>query len=205
MRNKTNIFKPLVFLIFMISPVYGQSAEEILEIALERSLALNNSYYKFVIESEVESPLLPMTGELFTKGKKYFIDTKDIDQIYDGQNIFTIVHENQEIIVGNSDISLISFTPNQIFNFFLEDYLLSIKSETRRHIIEAKNRNENNMIYFITINSLNYSIEKIEMKDSISDQIINTFLTLTYDNNLTVPLSLFKFDINNYDNYILVR
>ena len=41
----------------MISPVYGQSAEEILEIALERSLALNNSYYKFVIESEVESPL----------------------------------------------------------------------------------------------------------------------------------------------------
>ena len=205
MRNKTNIFKPLVILIFMISPVYGQSAEEILEIALERSLALNNSYYKFVIESEVESPLLPMTGELFTKGEKYFIDTKDIDQIYDGQNIFTIVHENQEIIVGNSDISLISFTPNQIFNFFLEDYLLSIKSETRRHIIEAKNRNENNMIYFITINSLNYSIEKIEMKDSISDQIINTFLTLTYDYNLTVPLSLFNFDISNYDNYILIQ
>ena len=205
MRNKTNIFKPLVILIFMISPVYGQSAEEILEIALERSLALNNSYYKFVIESEVESPLLPMTGELFTKGEKYFIDTKDIDQIYDGQNIFTIVHENQEIIVGNSDISLISFTPNQIFNFFLEDYLLSIKSETRRHIIEAKNRNDNNMIYFITINSLNYSIEKIEMKDSISDQIINTFLTLTYDYNLTVPLSLFNFDISNYDNYILIQ
>ena len=189
----------------MISPVYGQSAEEILEIALERSLALNNSYYKFVIESEVESPLLPMTGELFTKGEKYFIDTKDIDQIYDGQNIFTIVHENQEIIVGNSDISLISFTPNQIFNFFLEDYLLSIKSETRRHIIEAKNRNENNMIYFITINSLNYSIEKIEMKDTSSNEVINTFLTLTYDYNLSVPLSLFKFDIKEYKNYTLVK
>ena len=61
------------------------------------------------------------------------------------------------------------------------------------------------MIYFITINSLNYSIEKIEMKDSISDQIINTFLTLTYDYNLTVPLSLFNFDISNYDNYILIQ
>ena len=205
MRNKTNIFKPIVFLIFMISPVFGQSAEEILEMALERSLTLNNSYYKFVIESEVESPLLPMTGELFSKGEKYFIDTKDIDQIYDGKNIFTIVHENQEIIVGNSDFSLISFTPNQIFNFFLEDYLLNIRSDTKRHIIEAKNINENNMIYIITINSTNYSIEKIEMKDSLSDQIINTFLTLTYDYNLTVPLSLFKFDIENYDNYILVQ
>ena len=205
MRNKTNILNLIVFLIFTISPIFGQSAEEILEIALERSLALNNSYYKFVIESEVESPLLPMTGELFSKGEKYFIDTKDIDQIYDGQNIFTIVHENQEIIVGNSNFSLISFTPNQIFNFFLEDYLLDINSEKRRYIIEAKNINENNMIYIISINSTNYSIEKIEMKDSTSDQIINTFLTLTYDYNLTVPLSLFKFDINNYDNYILVQ
>ena len=189
----------------MISPVFSQSAKEILEIALERSLDLNNSYYKFVIESEIESPLLPMTGELFTKGEKYFINTKDIDQIYDGKNIFTIVHENQEIIIGNSDISLISFTPNQIFNFFLEDYLLNVKSETKRHIIEAKDRNEDNMIYFITINSSNYSIEKIEMKDTSSEQIVNTFLTLTYDYNLTVPLSLFKFDIRNYANYILVQ
>ena len=189
----------------MISPVFSQSAEEILEIALDRSLALNNSYYKFLIESELESPLLPMSGELFTKGEKYFIDTKAIDQIYDGENIFTIVHENQEIIVGNADISLFSFTPNQIFNFFLEDYILNINSGSKRHVIEAKNRDDNNIIYFISIDSSNYSIEKIEMKDLLSGQIINTFLTLTYDYNLTVPLSLFKFDIENYDNFILVQ
>jgi hypothetical protein len=83
--------------------------------------------------------------------------------------------------------------------------LLDIRSETNRYIIEAKNINKDNMIYIITINSSNYSIEKIEMKDSLSDQIINTFLTLTYDYNLTVPLSLFKFDIEKYDNYILVQ
>ena len=205
MKNKSNIFKALVFLIFMINPVFSQSAEEILEIALERSLALNNSYYKFIIESEIESPLLPITGELYTQGNKYFIVTKDIDQIYDGEKIFTIVHENEEIIVENSDISLFSFTPNQIFNFFSKDYLLDINSGLKRHMITAKNRNEDNIIYFISINSSNYSIEKIEMKDSISDKIINTFLTLTYDYNLTVPMSLFKFDIEDYNNYILVE
>ena len=43
------------------------------------------------------------------------------------------------------------------------------------------------------------------MKDSFDDKIINTFLTLTYDYNLTVPLSLFKFDVEKYDNYILVQ
>ena len=205
MKNKFNIFKPLVFLIFTISPVLSQSAEEILNIALKRSLSLNNSYYKFIIESKAESPLLPMKGELFTKGEKYFIDTEEIDQIYDGESVFTIVHENQEIIVGNSEISLFSFNPNQIFNFFLKDYLLDIYSNSTTHIIEAKSRNEDNIIYFISIDSSNYSIKKIEMKDSFDDKIINTFLTLTYDYNLTVPLSLFNFDISNYDNYILIQ
>ena len=205
MITKFNIFKSLFFLISLISPLFGQSANEVLEIALDRSLALNNSYYKFIIESEIESPLLPMTGELFTKGEKYFINTKAIDQIYDGENIFTIIHENQEIIVGNVDILLLSFTPNQIFNFFLENHMLNINSDSERHIIEATNRDDNNITYFISIDSSNYSIEKIEMKDLLSGQIINTFLTLTYDYNLTVPLSLFKFDINNYDNYILVQ
>ena len=189
----------------MINPVFSQSAKEILETALERSLALSNSYYKFLIESKVESLLFPMTGELFTKGEKYFIDTKAIDQIYDGENIFTIIHENQEIIVGNVDILLLSFTPNQIFNFFLENHMLSINSDSERHIIEAINRDDDNITYFISIDSSNYSIKKIEMKDLISGQIINSFLTLTYDYNLTVPLSLFKFDIKNYDNYILIQ
>ena len=189
----------------MINPVFSQSAKEMLEKALERSLALSNSYYKFLIESKVESLLFPMTGELFTKGEKYFIDTKAIDQIYDGENIFTIIHENQEIIVGNVDISLLSFTPNQIFNFFLENHMLNINSDSERHIIEAINRDDDNITYFISIDSSNYSIKKIEMKDLISGQIINSFLTLTYDYNLTVPLSLFKFDIKNYDNYILIQ
>ena len=188
----------------MIGPVFSQSAKEILEIAKDKSLALNNSYYKFIIESKLESPILPLTGELFTKGKKYFIDTKDIDQIYDGENIYTIVHENKEIIIGNTDIQLFNFSPYKILNFFLREYKLDSIESSKKYIITAINKNDN-VIYFISINSSNYSIEKIEMKDLSSDQIINTFLTLTYDYNLSIPLSLFNFDINNYKNYTIVE
>ena len=165
---------------------------------------LNDSYYKFRIESEVENSMLPITGELTTKDEKYFIDTEYIDQIYDGKNIYTIVHENQEIIIGNSDVSLFKFTPYQLLNFFTEDHKLYNISNSREYIIKAENEN-NGIIYFISINPSNYFIEKIEMKDSSSKQIINTFLTLTYDYNLSVPLSLFKFDIENYVNYTIVK
>ena len=204
MINNLKIFKALVLLIFGINNIFCQSAEEILIKAQEKSLILTDSYYKFKIESKLDNPILPISGELFTRGEKYFIDTKYIDQIYDGENIFTIVHENQEIIIGNSDIPLFNFTPYQLLIFFKEDHKLDFISNSKKYIIRATNLDDG-IIYLISINSSNYSIEKIEMKDSSSNQIINTFLTLTYDYNLSVPLSLFKFDINKYKNYIIVK
>ena len=204
MVSNLNIFKVLVLLIFGINYLYCQSAEEIIKITQEKSLELTNSYYKFRIESKFDDPILPITGELYTSGEKYFIDTRYIDQIYDGENIFTIVHENQEIIIGNSDITLFKLTPYQLLNFFIEDHKLYNISNSKKYIIKAISENDG-IIYFISINSSNYSIEKIEMKDSSTEQIINTFLTLTYDYNLSVPLSLFKFDIENYKNYTIVK
>ena len=106
MVNNLNIFKALVLIISGINFIFCQSTEEILKTMQEKSLMLNDSYYKFKIESKVDNPMLPITGEIYTKGEKYFIDTEYIDQIYDGENIFTIVHENQEIIKKNSHIKL---------------------------------------------------------------------------------------------------
>ena len=204
MVNNLNILKAIILIIFGINYVFCQSAKEILKITQEKTLMLTDSYYKFKIESKVDNPMLPITGELFTKGEKYFIDTKYIDQVYDGENIFTIVHENQEIIIGNLDIPLFKFTPYQLLNFFKEDHKLDNISNSKKYIIKAVSEGEG-IIYFISINSLNYSIEKIEMMDLSSEQIINTFLTLTYDYNLSVPLSLFKFDIKKYENYTIVK
>ena len=204
MVNNLNIFKTLALLIFGINNIFCQSAEEILKLAQEKSLMLTDSYYKFKIDSKVDNSMLPITGELFTRGEKYFIDTKYIDQIYDGENIFTIVHENQEIIIGNSDIPLFKFTPYQLLNFFMKDHKLDNIGNSKKYIIKAISEDDG-IVYFISINSSDYSIEKIEMKDSLRNQIINTFLTLTYDYNLSVPLSLFKFDIKKYKNYSIVK
>ena len=204
MVNNLNIFKTLALLIFGINNIFCQSAEEILKLAQEKSLMLTDSYYKFKIDSKVDDSMLPITGELFTRGEKYFIDTKYIDQIYDGENIFTIVHENQEIIIGNSDIPLFKFTPYQLLNFFMKDHKLDNIGNSKKYIIKAISEDDG-IVYFISINSSDYSIEKIEMKDSSSKQVINTFLTLTYDYNLSVPLSLFKFDIKKYKNYSIVK
>lgn len=203
-KNKLFI-KVLVFLLGFVNLSAQVSAIDILEKAKDNALMLDNAFYKFNITSEIENNLLPIDGEFYIKGEKYLIDTSDIDQIYDGEFFYTIIHENKEILISNENNSFLNLTPNQIFKFFLEGFDLKTQNISgNSFFIIAESYQEKEIIYNILINSSNLSIEKIEMKEKESGIEINKFLTITYDYNLDVPLSLFKFDENNYKDYIII-
>ena len=202
-KNK-NFIKVILFLLGFSNLLAQESAIEILQKVKDNSTLIENAKYKFIITSEFENNLLPINGVFYIKDENYFIDTEEIDQIYDGDKFYTIIHENQEIIVSDKDNTFFNFTPNQIFNYFLNGFELEIeKLLNNSYLIIAKN-NQEDIFYSIVINSANLSIEKIEMIEKKSNVRINSFLTLTYDYNLIVPLSLFKFDIANYKNYLIV-
>ena len=203
-KNKKFI-KVILFLLGFSNLLAQESAIEILQKVKDNSTLIENAKYKFIITSEFENNLLPINGEFYIEDEKYFIDTPEIDQIYDGTKFYTIIHENQEIIVSDKDNTIFNFTPDQIFNYFLNGFELQIeKLLNNSYLIIAENNQEEDIFYSIVINASNLSIEKIEMIERKSNVKINSFLTLTYDYNLTVPLSLFKFDINKYKNYLIV-
>ena len=204
--GKNNLFiKVLVFLLGFVNLSAQKSAIDILERAKDNVMMLDNVFYKFNISSEFENNLLPIDGEFYIKGEKYLIDTPDIDQIYDGKFFYTIIHENKEILISNENNSFLNLTPNQIFKFFLEGFDLKTQNISgNSFFITAESYQEKEIIYDILINSSDLSIEKIEMKEKESGIEINKFLTITYDYNLDVPLSLFKFDKNNYKDYIII-
>ena len=203
-KNK-NFIKVILFLLGFSNLLAQESAIEILQKVKDNSTLIENAKYKFIITSEFENNLLPINGEFYIKNENYFIDTEEIDQIYDGDKFYTIIHENQEIIVSDKDNTFFNFTPNQIFNYFLNGFELEIeKLLNNSYLIIAENNQEEDIFYSIVINGTNLSIEKIEMIEKKSNVRINSFLTLTYDYNLIVPLSLFKFDIAKYKNYLIV-
>ena len=203
-KNK-NFIKVILFLLGFSNLLAQESAIEILQKVKDNSTLIENAKYKFIITSEFENNLLPINGEFYIKNENYFIDTEEIDQIYDGDKFYTIIHENQEIIVSDKDNTFFNFTPNQIFNYFLNGFELEIeKLLNNSYLIIAENNQEEDIFYSIVINGTNLSIEKIEMIEKKNNVRINSFLTLTYDYNLIVPLSLFKFDIAKYKNYLIV-
>ena len=198
------LIKIIVILLGFSNLSAQESAIDILKRVKENTLSLQNVYYKFNISSKFENNLFPISGEFYIKQEDYLIDTSEIDQIYDGEKFYTIIHENKEIIISTENTSFFNFSPNQIFNFFLKGFDLEIQNiNNESYIITAESHEEEEIIYNIFINS-NLSIERIEMIEKETGNQINTFLTLTYDYNLNVPFSLFKFELNDYKNYLIV-
>ncbi len=198
------LIKIIVILLGFSNLSAQESAIDILKRVKENTLSLKNVFYKFNISSKFENNLFPISGEFYIKQENYLIDTSEIDQIYDGEKFYTIIHENKEIIISTENTSFFNFSPNQIFNFFLKGFDLEIQNiNNGSYIITAESHEEEEIIYNIFINS-NLSIERIEMIEKETGNQIYTFLTLTYDYNLNVPFSLFKFELNDYKNYLIV-
>ena len=200
-KNKI-LIKFIIILLGFSNLSAQEDAVKVLERVRENAFSLENVYYKFEISSKFENTL-PISGEFYIKQGSYLIDTNEVDQIYDGERFYTIIHENKEIIISTENTSFFNFSPNQIFNYFLKGFDLKKQNISDDFDLILAESKEDKIIYNLFINS-NLSIEKIEMIEKETGEEINRFLTLTYDYNLILPLSLFKFDIQFYKDYIIV-
>ena len=172
---------------------------------MDNAMKVKDANYTFKITSENENDLFPISGEMYIKKEKYFIDTEEIDQIFDGDKLYTIIHENEEIIVTSNLNTFFNFTPKQIFNFFKDDFEIEIKnSQGVSYNLIARNLIQEDLVYEIIIDSNLLSVKKIEIKNR-DDLTLSSFLTLSYKFNLSLPSSLFKFDKNKYNDYMLIE
>jgi len=205
-RSRSNLINFLLLGLFSFFSLNGQNnGIQLLEELMNNAMNIEDSYYKFNITSENENDLLPLSGELYIKKEKYFIDTEEIDQIFDGDKLYTIIHENEEIIVSSDSNTFFNFTPKQIFNFFKDDFEIEIEeSQDFSFNLTARNLIQEDLIYEIIIDSNLLSIKRIDIKNRVN-LILSSFLTLSYKYNLSLPSSLFKFDKNKFKDYMLIE
>lgn len=206
MKSGINFNKFLLICLFSLYSLNGQKKGiQILEEVMNNSMNIEDSNYRFIITSESENDFFPINGELYIKKEKYFIDTEEIDQIYDGNKLYTIIHENEEVIITSDSNTFFNFTPKQVFNFFKDDFEIEIKeTQDVSHYLIARNLVKENLVYRIIIDSKLLSIKRIEIRNK-DDLTLSRFLTLSYKFNLSLPSSLFKFDKNKFKDYIIIE
>jgi outer membrane lipoprotein-sorting protein len=205
-KSRNNLINFLLLGLFSFFSLNGQNnGIQVLEEVMNNAMKIKDANYSFKITSENANDLFPISGEIYIKKEKYFIDTEEIDQIFDGDKVYTIIHENEEIIVTSDLNTFFNFTPKQIFNFFKDDFEIEIKkSQGVSYNLIARNLIQEDLVYEIIIDSNLLSIKRIDVKNR-DNLTLSSFLTLSYKFNLSLPSSLFKFDKNKYNDYMLIE
>ena len=206
MRSRNNLINFLILGLFSFFSLNGQNnGIQVLKEVMNNAMKVKDANYTFKITSENENDLFPISGEIYIKKEKYFIDTEEIDQIFDGDKLYTIIHENEEIIVTSELNTFFNFTPKQIFNFFKDDFEIETEESQDFSLnLIARSLIQEDLFYKIIIDSNLLSIKRIDIKNR-DNLILNSFLTLSYKYNLSLPSSLFKFDKNKFNDYMLIE
>ena len=202
-RKQFNLIPIIIFLLFNNSLI-GQNDNpyKILD-RVKKNISSKNIHYKFIIENNLSGTNNSINGDLYLSNEKYVLLTNDIEQIFDGDKTYTIIHENQEVLIDNKENEILSLKPDFLFDFIDDKYKLSlIKNNSDTSIIKAQDNIKPGEFYEISINLNDLSIIYIK-QESFNVGYSNIFKTISYSYNISLPLSFFKFDKEKYKNYYL--
>ncbi len=202
-RKQFNLIPIIIFLLFNNSLI-GQNDNpyKILD-RVKKNISSKNIHYKFIIENNLPGTNSSINGDLYLSNEKYVLLTNDIEQIFDGDKTYTIIHENQEVLIDNKENEILSLKPDFLFDFIDDKYKLSlIKNNSDTSIIKAQDNIKPGEFYEISINLNDLSIIYIK-QESFNVGYSNIFKTISYSYNISLPLSFFKFDKEKYKNYYL--
>ena len=119
---------------------------------------------------------------------------------------YYIIYKN--IIEGNHTVLLLEYNQNKDFFLDPKDALKELlETEEGQDFslnLIARNLVQEDLFYKIIIDSNLLSIKRIDIKNR-DNLILNSFLTLSYKYNLSLPSSLFKFDKNKFNDYMLIE
>lgn len=204
----------LLFTLFSLNLVHSQNdirAEKLLNSVSEKidSSETFKINFTYTIENLIEDINQDSDGSIVIKDDNYLLEFMGIKQLCDSKKVYSIVPENEEIIISNIDEDESeTIKPSKLLKFYREGYL--ILWDKKELILEK----EIQFVKLIPINS-NSDIDYLQLGIDISNNDIvklieigknktKTILSvnqLQYD--IEIDLNFFVFSEEDYPDYYI--
>ena len=204
----------LLFTLFSLNLVHSQNdirAEKLLNSVSEKidSSETFKINFTYTLENLIENINQDSDGSIVIKDDNYLLEFMGIKQLCDSKKVYSIVPENEEIIISNIDEDESeTIKPSKLLKFYREGYL--ILWDKKELILEK----EIQFVKLIPINS-NSDIDYLQLGINISNNDIvklieigknktKTILTvnqLQYD--IEIDLNFFIFSEEDYPDYYI--
>ena len=204
----------LLFTLFSLNLVHSQNdirAEKLLNSVSEKidSSETFKINFTYTLENLIENINQDSDGSIVIKDDNYLLEFMGIKQLCDSKKVYSIVPENEEIIISNIDEDESeTIKPSKLLKFYREGYLILWD---KKELIHEK---EIQFVKLIPINS-NSDIDYLQLGIDISNNDIvklieigknktKTILTvnqLQYD--IEIDLNFFVFSEEDYPDYYI--
>jgi outer membrane lipoprotein-sorting protein len=204
----------LLFTLFSLNLVHSQNdirAEKLLNSVSEKidSSETFQINFTYTLENLIENINQDSDGSIVIKDDNYLLEFMGIKQLCDSKKVYSIVPENEEIIISNIDEDESeTIKPSKLLKFYREGYL--ILWDKKELVLEK----EIQFVKLIPINS-NSDIDYLQLGIDISNNDIvklieigknktKTILTvnqLQYD--IEIDLNFFVFSEEDYPDYYI--
>ena len=205
--------KKYFFIILLsITNIYSQidlKAEELLK---RVSFNIDNAKnYSINFSYQLDDNINQLTnGSVIISKDNYFLDFMGIKQICDSSFIYTIVPENEEVMISEiSEEDSQTISPSKILNFYRQGYTTELdesKNENNFKIQYIKltpiDSNSDVSHLYLGINS-NYNIYKVIEIGKNKSKTIFKVNKILY--NIDLEKDIFTFDKNKYEGYYIER
>ena len=203
-----------IFFLLIITRVYSQSSEDakkILDDVSTKISSFKNISFDFTysLNNKEEQIKYETIGDVTVSGEKYKLNYLGSIQLFDGEKIYTIIPENEEITINAKDNeNEITLNPSKLLTFYKSGY---------NYFLDIKQKHLDKNIQFIKLipvdknSDLNYLLLGIDINTKNIFRLIEigkneTVTTLTIDNqrtNLKLEKSFFTINLEDYPNYFI--
>lgn len=167
--------------------------------------------FKYVLENIEENIRQETKGDVTIQGDKYVLNILGISRIFDGQSLFNISAEDEEVTVSsNNTTDENTITPSELLSFYEDGYaynldiIQNIKGKKIQYV-RLNPINSDSEIKYVLLGIDNetkhiYNLIEIGTNDTKTTLTINSFKT-----NQTISETFFQFDESKYSDYYINR
>tara|TARA_B110000014_G_C20057988_1_gene550771 strand:+ start:314 stop:949 length:636 start_codon:yes stop_codon:yes gene_type:complete len=198
---------------FNINAQNDPRAEKLLS-KVSNKIDLAESYkidFKYTLENKLEGINQDTNGTVTIQGDNYLLNFMGITQICDSNNVYSIVPENEEVIISSiEEEEEQTIKPSKLLNFYRKGYLilwdkLQSDYENKVQFVKLIPSDSNSDIDYLLlgINISNNNISKlIEIGKNKTKTILNVN-SIVFDP--VIEKDIFIFDENNYKDYYIEK
>ncbi len=190
---------------FFVNAQNSDKAKKLLDQVYDKIISYDNIYidFKYNLDNVAENINQETKGNVTLAKNKYVLNYLGATKIYDGNKTYTIIPENEEVVIESTSNDEGAITPSKMLTFYKKgyNYKWDIEQNVRgRKIqyIELKPQKANSDVKQIL---LGIDVQTKHIYNLIEVGKNNTKTTITvnsFKTNQPIPANLFKFDKEKY-------